>query len=454
MTDDEQTPTTPTPTPPASRQSLLLPIAIPLGLLAVIGLVLWGFSRVLLRVEPKVATVTALLVAASIVAIVGIAASQKRVTSGSLLTVVGGVFGIAMLLSGAALLVGTAGTEGGAQTVSVALAAPKGAAVNGYDLTTLTAPADTPFTIAFNNQDPGVQHNVVVASADPAKDPAATTYLDGELVTGPGAFDYEVPALPAAEYFYYCKIHPTTMKGVLTVAVGAQPGTGASGNVITAANLTFDRDTLSFTAGTASTLTFQNNDAGVPHNVAIYTDESASDALFTGELVTGVDSATYDIPALDAGSYFFRCDVHPTMHGTVTVAAGGGPAPSGSGPPPTESATPPPSESATPPPSGSSAPPPSGGVTVTAANLAFDPTAISLPANQASTITLDNQDGGVPHNISIWTDDSFSGDALFTGALVTGVATQDYAIQALPPGTYAFRCDVHPATMTGTVTVG
>ena len=108
MTDDDQTPApAASPSPSSSRESLLLPIVIPLGLLAGIGLVLWGFSRVLLRVEPKVATVTALLVAASIVTIVAIAASQKRVTSGSLLTVVGGVFGVAMLLSGAALLVGT-----------------------------------------------------------------------------------------------------------------------------------------------------------------------------------------------------------------------------------------------------------------------------------------------------------------------------------------------------------
>ena len=60
---------------------------------------------------------------------------------------------------------------------------------------------------------------------------------------------------------------------------------------------------------------------------------------------------------------------------------------------------------------------------MTAANLAFDPTTISLPAGQASTITFDNQDAGVPHNISIWTDDSYSGDPLFTGELVTGVAT-------------------------------
>jgi plastocyanin len=90
---------------------------------------------------------------------------------------------------------------------------------------------------------------------------------------------------------------------------------------------------------------------------------------------------------------------------------------------------------------------------VTASGLAFDPTTISLPADTASTITFDNQDAGVPHNISIWADDSYTGDPLFRGDLVTGVATQDYDIPALPAGTYAFRCDVH-TTMTGTVTVG
>jgi plastocyanin len=444
MTDDDRVPAPAA--PPPSRESLLLPILIPLGLLAVIGLVLWGFSRVLLRVEPKVATVTALLVAASIVAIVAIAASQKRVTSGSLLTVVGGVFGVAMLFSGAALLVGTTSGEAGVEQVSVALAAPKGAATTGFDLKTLTAPADTPFTIAFNNQDPGVQHDVVVASADPAKDPAAETFLDGEVITGPGAVDYEVSALPAAEYHYFCKIHPTTMFGVLTVAVGAQPGTGASGNVITAENLSFDRDTLSFPADTASTLTFQNNDAGVPHNVAIYPDASSSEALFTGDLVTGVDTATYQIPALKAGSYYFHCDVHPDMKGTVTVAAGGGPPPSG---PPPSGSGPPPTES---PPTESSPPPPSGGATLTAANLSFDPTELSLPASKGSTIMFDNQDAGVSHNMAIYTDDSYS-EALFTGDIVTGVATKEYEIPPIPPGTYPFRCDVH-TTMTGTITVG
>ena len=44
----------------------------------------------------------------------------------------------------------------------IELVAPAGAAATGYAETTLTAPADADFTICFDNQDSGVQHNVDV----------------------------------------------------------------------------------------------------------------------------------------------------------------------------------------------------------------------------------------------------------------------------------------------------
>jgi plastocyanin len=426
---------------------------IPLAILAVIGVVLWTFSRVLLHVEPHVATATALVMAAAIVTIVAIAASRKRVGNGSLLSVAVGVAGVGLLASGAALLIGTPTAEGGGGVpVTVALTAPAGAAANGFAEAQLSAPADQPFTITFDNQDAGVGHDVVVASADPAVDPSAQTFMDGAVITGVAQTSYPVEALPEGSYYFYCKIHPSTMYGDLTVAPGAPaggPAGGGTSTTLTASGLQFDTDRLTFPANAPISLTFQNNDAGVPHNFSIYTDDSATDALFTGDIVTGVNTATYDIKPLKPGSYFFRCDVHTDMTGTVTVEPGGGKPPPGGASPGGES---PPPGGESPPPSGG-APPPSGPTTVTASGLTFDVSSISLPAGQPSTITFDNEDAGVQHNIAIYTDESAT-QALFQGDAVTGVATQDYKVDGLDPGAYYFRCDFHPESMHGTVNVG
>ncbi len=85
-----------------------------------------------------------------------------------------------------------------------------------------------------------------------------------------------------------------------------------------AQGIAFDTDTISLPADQPSTLTFDNRDT-VPHNIAIYTDSSLSEALFQGEIVTGPATAQYEVPPEPAGEYYFQCDVHPTMNGTVTV---------------------------------------------------------------------------------------------------------------------------------------
>jgi plastocyanin len=43
--------------------------------------------------------------------------------------------------------------------------------------------------------------------------------------------------------------------------------------------------------------------------------------------------------------------------------------------------------------------------------------------------------------------------SVFTGKVVTGPATVDYSLKALPPGVYHFRCQVHPTQMTGELIV-
>lgn len=65
------------------------------------------------------------------------------------------------------------------------------------------------------------------------------------------------------------------------------------------------------------TLAFDNEDAGVPHNVALK-DSSGAEA-WKGAIFNGVETRVYDVPALPGGEYTFVCTVHPNMTGTATL---------------------------------------------------------------------------------------------------------------------------------------
>ena len=97
------------------------------------------------------------------------------------------------------------------------------------------------------------------------------------------------------------------------------PTAGQTGDVaqsIAAQNLEFNTDTLLVPAGSEFTLSFTNNE-GQPHNVAIYREQGGEE-IFVGEVITGPDNTVeYTIPALEVGTYYFQCDVHPDMNGTV-----------------------------------------------------------------------------------------------------------------------------------------
>ena len=85
---------------------------------------------------------------------------------------------------------------------------------------------------------------------------------------------------------------------------------------LVAVDLAFDRPSLEVPAGIRFDLEFVNLDA-VPHNVSIV--DSRDGVLYAGELFTGPDDRTYEISAIPAGTYRFRCDVHPDMVGTLVA---------------------------------------------------------------------------------------------------------------------------------------
>lgn len=86
---------------------------------------------------------------------------------------------------------------------------------------------------------------------------------------------------------------------------------------IAAAAIAFDQAALTAPAAAPFQIAFANNDAGIPHNVEI--KDAAGTSVFKGEIFSGVETKTYDVPALAAGAYTFLCTVHPNMTGTLTA---------------------------------------------------------------------------------------------------------------------------------------
>lgn len=74
----------------------------------------------------------------------------------------------------------------------------------------LQAPANTPFTLHFKNDDAGVPHNVEI------KDATGGVAFKGDIITGPAESNYQVPALKPGSYTFMCTVHPN-MTGTITV---------------------------------------------------------------------------------------------------------------------------------------------------------------------------------------------------------------------------------------------
>ena len=76
-----------------------------------------------------------------------------------------------------------------------------------FEESTFSAPANKPFTIAFENDDSGTPHNVALHEGSPT----GAEKFKGEIITGVATKVYEVPPLPAGTYGFICTVHPSMM---------------------------------------------------------------------------------------------------------------------------------------------------------------------------------------------------------------------------------------------------
>ena len=101
-----------------------------------------------------------------------------------------------------------------------------------------------------------------------------------------------------------------------TAAASADASAPASGGTtVVAKDIAYQPTSLTIPANTATTITFDNQDAA-PHNIAI--KDASGAQVFKGDIVTQ-QKIDYNVNALPAGAYQFWCEVHPNMTGTLTV---------------------------------------------------------------------------------------------------------------------------------------
>jgi plastocyanin len=101
-----------------------------------------------------------------------------------------------------------------------------------------------------------------------------------------------------------------------------------------------------------------------------------------------------------------------------------------------------------------------GGPAVTidlvARDMAFNVSTITVPAGASVTVNFHNRESpgssqvtGIAHNFAVYDSPAAAG-MIFSGEIITGGGDAIYRFTApATPGTYFFRCDVHPELMNG-----
>jgi plastocyanin len=91
-------------------------------------------------------------------------------------------------------------------------------------------------------------------------------------------------------------------------------------------------------------------------------------------------------------------------------------------------------------------------VVIVSKDRAFDKSEIRVPSGQKITILHYYQDDSSYHSLAIYKT-SEAKDLIARTEVKPGPGQQELTVEALEPGEYIYRCDLHPTTATGVLIV-
>lgn len=143
---------------------------------------------------------------------------------------------------------------------------------------------------------------------------------NGKVETFTGWRDPNFQPPPSATPVPDCWSATPAPSGGVSAAPGSSAPSAAPGTTVlneVASGVQFQTTSLEAPADKPFQIAFDNQDSSIPHNIQIA--DAGGAFVFEGDTINGVNSITYSVPALKAGTYKFSCKWHPNMVGDLTV---------------------------------------------------------------------------------------------------------------------------------------
>jgi len=196
------------------------------------------------------------------------------------------------------------------------------------------------------NQDPLKDTGEIVSITAVNKDDNSVTVERGVGTTSPKAHatDSRIltpPVPPGPPPTPAPTTGPACGQNVLATGPTPTPEPPATNLTIAAQGIAFDKSVLTAQANAPLTLTFDNKDSGIPHNIVFFKGSDATgDRVAETPIEPGPVVQTLNFGPLAPGDYYYHCDVHPNMNGILTAVAASGGAPAGAATPASGEQTP------------------------------------------------------------------------------------------------------------------